>query len=168
MLGFRDQRERTTATRAEKPQLLADPAAKSSYGEADAKALAKQLVHHLGLDPKYLKPAYEDVAYYLWKEGNLPENVDVVDNRINDPIERNRIRKVFDQEVNSLRGYALPLAWDEKGDKWTSGKWTFRRGKLFLIPGDSAMGYRLPLDSLLWEPIFPKKLIFPVEMPEIY
>jgi len=135
-----------------KPQLLADPAANSNYQEADAKAFAERLAHHLGLDKKYLNPAYEDVAYYLWKEGNLPDNVDVFDNRVNDPIERKRIRKVFEQGVNSVRGYALPLAWDESRDKWTSGKWTFRRGELFLIPGDSAMGYRLPLDSLLWEP----------------
>ena len=29
--------------------------------------------------------------------------------------------------------------------------WTFRRGHMFLLPGDSPMGLRLPLDALIWE-----------------
>ena len=33
---------------------------------------------------------------------------------------------------------------------WKSGPWTFRRGAMFLIPGNSPMGMRLPLASLPW------------------
>ena len=33
---------------------------------------------------------------------------------------------------------------------WKSAPLDFRRGGLFLIPGDSPMGLRLPLDSLPW------------------
>ena len=31
---------------------------------------------------------------------------------------------------------------------WQSGRWIFRESSLFLIPGDSPMGLRLPLDAL--------------------
>ncbi|MEZ4483255.1 MAG: transglutaminase family protein [Syntrophotaleaceae bacterium] len=39
----------------------------------------------------------------------------------------------------------------KKTGGWISGPWEFRRGQMFLIPGGSAMGLRLPLDSLPWE-----------------
>src|SRR5947208_775215 len=36
------------------------------------------------------------------------------------------------------------------GTTWESGRWFFRQEQMFLIPGDSPMGYRLPLDSIPW------------------
>src|SRR5690606_17856513 len=36
--------------------------------------------------------------------------------------------------------------------RWTSGRWPIRSRHMFLIPGDSPIGLRLPLDSLPWLP----------------
>ncbi len=43
-------------------------------------------------------------------------------------------------------GYTLPLQW--WAARWITGPWAFRREKLYLVPGDSPMGLRLPLDEL--------------------
>ena len=91
------------------------------------------------------------MLYYLWREGTLPANVDVLDNKLDDEIERKRLRKVFESGLDSVSGYALPVAWDPVKKCWISSRWRFRRENMFLVPGDSPMGYRLPLDSLIWE-----------------
>jgi uncharacterized protein (DUF2126 family)/transglutaminase-like putative cysteine protease len=124
------------------------------HGPAEAERFARTLARHLGVDPDHAQPAYEDVWYYLWKEQRLPANVDPLDNKLKDPNERKRLARLFGQGLNQVAGYALPLRWWGFGDQggWKSGKWTFRDGRLFLIPGDSPMGFRLPLDALPFVP----------------
>jgi uncharacterized protein (DUF2126 family) len=53
--------------------------------------------------------------------------------------------------LDTPSGYALPLSWDYNQQSWHSGPWEFRNETLFLIPGDSPMGLRLPLGSLPWQ-----------------
>jgi uncharacterized protein (DUF2126 family) len=43
-------------------------------------------------------------------------------------------------------GFVLPIR--RELERWRSERWTFRRGNLFLLPGDSPIGLRLPLRSL--------------------
>lgn len=139
----------------ENPDLIADESVNYAHGAAEAKLLADRLIAHLGVDGQWLLPAYEDVYYYIWRERRLPVNVDPLNSNLNDKLERDRIRRIFEQGLGSIVGYALPLQRNIVGDEleWASGPWFLRRETLYLTPGDSPMGLRLPLDSLPWAPL---------------
>ncbi|WP_085315020.1 transglutaminase family protein [Derxia lacustris] len=137
-----------------RPELFADEREPSSYDDTDAKRFAEALARKLGLVTDFITPGYEDTWYYLWRERRLPVNVDPFDSRLDDEMERARLRRVFDQGLEKTVGYVLPLKrdWNVQlgGPIWTTGPWFFRDERMYLIPGDSPMGYRLPLDSLPW------------------
>jgi uncharacterized protein (DUF2126 family)/transglutaminase-like putative cysteine protease len=133
------------------PDLLADVAKDYGLTPDDAERFARHLAQRLGIDPQRIVPGYEDIFYYLWKEGTLPDNVDPLRADLNDPLERRYLAQLLDRGLAAPTGFALPLQWDPRRNGWRSGPWTFRRGRMFLIPGGSAMGLRLPLDALPWE-----------------
>lgn len=109
----------------------------------------------LGVGSEYVNAAFEDPAEWIVKEANLPENVTPENSKLKDPEERARIAKVFARGLTEPAGHILPIQrWQSKasGRKWRSEKWKLRRGKVFLVPGDSAVGYRLPLGTLPYIP----------------
>jgi uncharacterized protein (DUF2126 family)/transglutaminase-like putative cysteine protease len=118
----------------------------------DARNFIRALAGALGADPKFATAGYEDAWYYLWRERRLPVNVDPFDSKIENEIERARLARVFEQTLTAVVGYALPVARTDStsGPRWTSGPWFLRPERLYLIPGDSPMGFRLPLDGLPW------------------
>ena len=130
--------------------LVADERRTYSVGPAEAEQFIRRLASRLGVSDAHLQPAYEDVWYYLWRERRLPANVDPLEARLDDPLERERLRRVFEQRLDAAVGYALPLARATGQRDWQSGPWFLRAERLYLMPGDSALGYRLPLDSLPW------------------
>jgi len=132
------------------PRLLADISHDYGMTAADAGRFCAHLAAKLDLDSRYLVPGYEDVFYYLWREGTLPANVDPLKADLKDSLERRYLAELLDRGMGDPVGYALPLHWESTGQKWRSGNWEFRRGEMFLIPGNSPMGLRLPLDSLPW------------------
>ena len=65
--------------------------------------------------------------------------------------ERRRLLQVFDRGLSEPRAYVLPhppLADGQERRGWLTEAWTLRRGRMFLVPGDSPAGFRLPLGSL--------------------
>ncbi|KJF72505.1 DUF2126 domain-containing protein [Agrobacterium arsenijevicii] len=133
------------------PALIAEEGANTSVAAGDAQKLLNGIATHLGVEPDLVLPAYEDPAEWIIKEGSLPDNVDPSNSKLKDPEERNRIARVFERGLTTPTGYILPVqAWNAKADgkRWVSEKWKTRRGKIFLVPGDSPVGYRLPLGTL--------------------
>ncbi|HEY0007660.1 MAG TPA: transglutaminase family protein, partial [Tepidisphaeraceae bacterium] len=137
------------------PALMADESKDNKCGPEDARAFMLRLAERLGIERRYVVPGYEDVWYYLWKERKLPTNVDPFDSKLDDEKERKRLTRIFEQGLDQVVGYALPL---RRGHGrhgligWLSGPWFLRAERMYLVPGDSPMGFRLPLDSIPWSP----------------
>jgi uncharacterized protein (DUF2126 family) len=75
-------------------------------------------------------------------------NVDPLKSNLENKEERARLAKVFTQGLGSKVGFVLPL--QRGGAGWRSGPWFLRDETLWLVPGDSPIGYRLPLESMPW------------------
>ena len=127
------------------PSLLADINKDYGHTIAQAHSFIHQLSQRLGVKSKYIVTAYEDSFYYLWQEGNLPENIDPLKNNLKDSIERKTLAKLLEVGLDNPVGFTLPIKWNWFENNWKSGPWDFRRDAMFLIPGNSPMGLRLPL-----------------------
>jgi len=113
---------------------------------ADAKSLIERIAQKLELEASYIIPAFEDFWHHLAQERQLAHNVDPRDSKLEDPELRARLARVFERGLSQEVGYVLPVEKDPR--RWLSEHWTTRSGHLFLIPGDSTIGFRLPLNSL--------------------
>ena len=59
--------------------------------------------------------------------------------------------QVFEQGLDAVVGHVLPVSRDADGDALAERRrGSCARERCYLMPGDSPMGYRLPLDSLPW------------------
>ena len=133
--------------------LIADEGKDYGHGAHQAKELGRRLAEVLGVNPQHLIPGYEDAFYYTWKERRLPSNVTPENSNLKDKQERDRIARLFQQGLGSTVGFALPIQRALVGGRpgWVSGAWFLREDEtLWLLPGDSPMGLRLPLESIPW------------------
>ena len=90
-------------------------------------SLIKAIAAKFSIDDQHAIAAFEDAYYFEWKK------------------QQHQDSDLTDTNYESPRGYVLPL---KKNERWSSSAWNLPREKLFLIPGDSPMGYRLPLDLI--------------------
>ena len=148
------------------PALIAGEKEGGKAGPEDARAVLSAIADGLGVSGEMVAEAYEDPAEWLLREGKLPDNVDPSNSKLEDPEERARMAHVFERGLTKPSGYVLPVQrWNAAASdpRWRSEKWKTRRGKLFLVPGDSPVGYRLPLGSLPYVPPAQYPYIVPVD-----
>ncbi|MBL8848743.1 MAG: transglutaminase family protein, partial [Planctomycetaceae bacterium] len=171
----------------ENASLIADFDHDYGLGPDAARRFTRHLAQVLGVSGEYIIPAYEDVAHYLLKEQRLPVNVDPADSKLSNPEERARLARVFQRGVGEPIGFVMPLKrqmWQGRAPhghveqkppvrpdkprspvenpllRWVSGPWPIRSERMFLLPGDSPLGLRLPLESLPW--------VAPAQLPKSY
>ena len=149
-----------------RPDLIADDDRDYGHQDKDAREFITMLAEQLQVQPAHVVAGYEDTWYYLWKARKLPANVDPFDSKLDNEEDRARLARVFEQGLANVVGYVLPLKPNDSPTeltRWKSGPWHLRQGRMFLVPGDSPMGYRLPLDSLPWLRPEERPVIIPLD-----
>jgi len=122
------------------------PATSTLEELAVARRFAGLLLGRLKLSEGLLMPAFEDPWRFFQDEARLPLDVDPLQATLTDPEERRRLSRVLERGLAHEAGYVLPLT--RKDGVWQGSSWTFRRGRLYLLQGDSPIGLRLPIASL--------------------
>ena len=116
----------------------------------DGERLGRALAGRLGLGEEHVRPAYEDPWHQVREESRLPVGVDPHDADLESPEDRRRLARLLDRGLATAAGFVLPLAAESTG--WRTETWPLRRERLYLVPGDSPIGLRLPLDSIIGAP----------------
>ncbi|EWH08680.1 hypothetical protein DS2_16049 [Catenovulum agarivorans DS-2] len=131
-----------------KPELLADVHKDYQITEQQAQQFSSALAEQLGLPVQAITTAYEDVLYHLWQEGCLPQDPSPKQPELLDAMSRKGFLAKMEKGLDKAAGFVLPIQWDVGQNCWQGCRWTFKREHCFLLPGDSPIGYRLPLNSL--------------------
>ena len=133
-----------------RPNLLARTGDNHDYNADDAKRFISAIAGRLGVETSNVLPAYEDVLYHLWQEQRIPGDVDLQNLKAQNSRDRKRLARVLEKGLGESVGSILPLQfqWWLPEPRWVSGPWRTRADHIYLIPGDSPMGYRLPIKAL--------------------
>jgi uncharacterized protein (DUF2126 family)/transglutaminase-like putative cysteine protease len=132
------------------PALLADPfdhTRSEPSAAASAERLARAIASAFGLPDDQLQPAYEDPLARLILQVSQPTGPRP---RFDPERPDAQLVSELDSAQTEPAAWVLPLIPSWFGEGWASPAWKTRRGRLVLVPGDSAAGSRLPLDALSW------------------
>jgi uncharacterized protein (DUF2126 family) len=119
---------------------------------ADARKMIEAIAAQLGVQADLSQPGFEDPWHYVHEEALVPVDVDPHKANLKDPEDRRRLARILDRGLALDVGYVLALEPSRHGPGWLAERWSFRRERLYLIPGDSPMGLRLPLRSITGRP----------------
>lgn len=128
--------------------LLADPGTSSNLPYGTDKRFIEALCKRLGIDPEYLMPCYEDFYFFLWEKEKLPFHLSPEDLKESGSLAEKKMMNILDRGLERPAGYAVSLDFDYAAENWITSAWKFKLGNLFLIPGNSPVGLRLPLNRL--------------------
>jgi uncharacterized protein (DUF2126 family)/transglutaminase-like putative cysteine protease len=154
------------------PDTVDAPGAIGAPTSTDAAALAGAIARSLGLPEGCCIPGYEDPLHRLLVEAGLPAGeppaIDIAptDGSLASSVARLATLAALDHDGRGDPvGWVIPLHSGHNAEQnsglgdhqdWVTTRWTLRRGHLALIPGDSPMGLRLPLEALTWRPAPPE------------
>jgi uncharacterized protein (DUF2126 family)/transglutaminase-like putative cysteine protease len=143
-----------------RPDLLAEPSTPGTATVDDARRVADGIAARFGLGTDRVIAAFEDPIDQVWREARLPDgdppttDIEPADaDELDQPDARIRFVDRLRGPVTDPTGFVIPLHPSPDGTGWRTTTWTLRRGRLYLIVGDSPLGLRLPLDSLTWSPL---------------
>lgn len=132
------------------PDLLASLDQSFDYTAEDGRKFLERLCLNLGISDKNIHDAYNDPLVALLQESLLPIDIDPKKANLKDSLERRALADSLSSGIDKPTGFVLPLGWGLT--RWITCRWEFRRPQLFLAPGTSPVGLRLPLDSLSHKP----------------
>jgi uncharacterized protein (DUF2126 family) len=134
------------------PELIAEEGKDTGQATPEtAKDLLAAIADNLGIEDDHVVPAYEDPAEWILKEGNLPDNVTPDNSKLKTPRSVTASPPCFRAGLRPLRVSCCRSSAGSRRPPVTAGvrrNGRLRRGHVFLVPGDSPVGYRLPLGSL--------------------
>ncbi|MDP5093499.1 MAG: transglutaminase family protein, partial [Polaribacter sp.] len=122
----------------------------------------KTLTTYLAVTPQHITPTYEDAFLFLWEQGQMPIDYNPADDKDGSLAEQ-KVAEILKNGTSKPVGYVLPL--NKTEDTWFTSEWTFRRKHIYLTPGNSPIGLRLPLNSLEAKP---EHELFPIYEPDLF
>lgn len=124
---------------------------RTPYAARNAQTLAARVGQLLGLPGSQVIPAYEDPLAQRASDALLPDGERPAPDPLDDPATSETSIQdaiaALDRDITVPTGWVIPVT---TVDEWTSPTWRFRRGRMVLTPGTSAVGLRLPLGSISW------------------
>lgn len=127
------------------PERVATPGEHTASTDAAIRFM-QHLCAEVEVSADFVRGMYEDPLHHLHLEAMLPDGKSLGELDLKDSQSRRLLVSKITKGLDEPVGYLLPLELDKQ--QWLSCSWPLRRDEVFLVPGDSPAGLRLPLDSL--------------------